>query len=552
MSKVLWGIWWRDTTYGDTSAYFLDASSWVRSGQVNILWSPLYTAYFGWMESLFQDARAAVLVHRVALVVATTLLAAWAGKRYLGPLLGFLVALWWVALPIHYDTLYEVHLFGAVVAFCAVGICSSESDWRLPLLVALYALATVLLRNENIICFGMLGLYFLFRVYQRVRVGDRAGVRRYAWRGGVVAVFTLLVVAYFYQISTLQGWRQINEASAPKHRLNMCQVYAFGYQQRYSDWTQSPWTECQTLMKRDFGDESPSITEMLLANPGATLEHFAWNLSLLPAGLQVLAFNATSFSGNPDYAPVMKNDVYPTVLAMAVVALAVAAAVFAWRRRRATPTPLSARDVDFLVLLVANIAVALAVVLTQRPRPSYLLGFGFILLVALCRLLRTAWPRATVALDKLFVVAAIAAVLAVPSYASLNLPSMTGRLNELYTLLKDHKYLLCRNGHELAIGEYTSELRNYICGSASVTALPLESIPAMNTMNSGSIVAELQRRHVHAVILDNVFLRGKTRVKDCHELDAAFAADGWFRMAFSGDGKGFCDAAYLNMRPSPY
>jgi hypothetical protein len=233
------------------------------------------------------------------------------------------------------------------------------------------------------------------------------------------------------------------------------------------------------------------------------------------------------------------------------LAVAIAAATVVYRRRTSIPLKLRDRDVDFMVLLVANIALALAVVLTQRPRPSYLLGFGFILVVAFCRLVQAAWPRAVAGSDKLLPVAAIAAVIAIPTYGSLGLPSATGRLNELYALFKEHSSLACRDGHEIAIGEYASELRNYVCRSPNTAVFPLSSFPAVESMNSEALVTELQRRRVHAVLVDRIFLRHKTKVRDCAELDAAFAADGWYRMAFSGDGAGFCDAAYLNMRPSP-
>jgi hypothetical protein len=545
-AKVLWGFWDRDLTIGDTAYYFIQAVRWSQSGQSNIVWSPLYTSYFGFMDGLFPDARASVLLHRTVLVLATTLLAAWSARRFLGPTLAFIVAVWWVALPIHYDTLYEIHLFGSIIAMAAVAVCSFESSWRLPLLVALYGVVTVLLRNENIVCFGILSMYLLFRVYRTSRAGwNSIPLRNLIVRTAILAALGVGLLAYFYHVSHVKGRAQISEVSAYKHRLNMCQVYAFGYQQRHVEWTQSPWTECQPLMRQVFGSGMPSITEMLKSNPGATLEHFKWNLSLSPAGFQVLFFNATSASVNPDYAPVSHGRIYPSVLSALVMAIAVAGAIILHRRRSPFVFAARERDVDFAVLLAANVLTVLLVIMTQRPRPSYLLGFGFICAVAFGLLIQAAWPRWRGLSGRNLAWLAAAAILVVPSYGSLTLSSKDGRLGDLYGMLKGQDAAICIPDSTVAIGEYYHPLRSYLCRSSKPAELSLESIPGMARMGSLEFVAALRERPVQAVILDRIFLQGKTKIANCAELDAALQADGWKRLAFAAHPSGFCDAAYV-------
>ncbi len=550
--KVLWGIWSRDLSFGDTSQYFLDAARWTQSGRINIVWSPLYTSYFGFMDGLFEDARASVLLHRVVLVVATTLLAAWTARRFLTPALAFLVAVWWAALPIHYDTLYEVHLFASIVAFAAVAICSFDSAWRLPLLVALYGLSAVLVRNENIICFAILGAYLVFRALEMARAGATGkAARNLLFRLAVLAVLGIGLLAFFHQISHVKGWREISAVSAPKHRVNMCQVYAYGYQQRHPDWAQSPWTECRPLMKQVFDRETPSIAEMFAANPGATLEHFMWNLSLTPAGLQVLFFNATSFGVNPDYAPVFRRRIFPAVLSLFVLAVIAASAVALYRRRGRPELLLAcARGADFAVLFAANALMALAVILTQRPRPSYLLGFAFICAIAFFRLIEAGWPRWLPSINRKFAWIVLAAALLVPSYRSLPLSSKDGRLAELYGLFRDQRAALCNPGSTLAIGEYSSELRNYLCRSPRQSNVPLESM-GMAAMGAKDAVAALRERAVDAVIVDRIFMQSKTKIANCTELDAAFQAGGWKRLIVSVHRNGFCDAAYVKTGAAP-
>ena len=46
--RVTWEMWrFRNLTSGDTSSYFVSAYHWFHSGSVPILWSPLYTSFYG-------------------------------------------------------------------------------------------------------------------------------------------------------------------------------------------------------------------------------------------------------------------------------------------------------------------------------------------------------------------------------------------------------------------------------------------------------------------------------------------------------------------------
>src|SRR5262245_36608372 len=64
--KVLWRIWPnRDLSIGDTSWYFRNASRWADSLQVNIVSSPLYTAFYGTVIAAAGDVTIATTFHRV-------------------------------------------------------------------------------------------------------------------------------------------------------------------------------------------------------------------------------------------------------------------------------------------------------------------------------------------------------------------------------------------------------------------------------------------------------------------------------------------------------
>ena len=76
--KVIWGIWHlRDLTAGDTSSYFLGAYNWYRHMKVEIVWSPLYTAFYGSFLHLSTDAYFATTAHRLIIIFSLTILVCW-------------------------------------------------------------------------------------------------------------------------------------------------------------------------------------------------------------------------------------------------------------------------------------------------------------------------------------------------------------------------------------------------------------------------------------------------------------------------------------------
>ena len=82
--KVMWGAWlYRDLTSGDTIAYYLYATWWAQGFQVNLVWSPLYTAFYGTVLAAFPDAYTATILHRLLIAVAASLLVLALSRRLL-------------------------------------------------------------------------------------------------------------------------------------------------------------------------------------------------------------------------------------------------------------------------------------------------------------------------------------------------------------------------------------------------------------------------------------------------------------------------------------
>jgi hypothetical protein len=552
-TKLLWGYWERDLTFGDTSALFADAVRWHLDGQINIVWSPLYTAYFGSSLGITENAVAATLLHRVGLILISTGLVAWLGFLTLPRILALLLVVWWIALPIHYDTLYEVHLFGAlpILVMALVSFLAGER-WRGPLLLSIALIGTFLIRNEYVLVVGVLAALAGFNLLRKGRPVSWSEMRLAGLRYGAVLFAAGLLIAYFYSVSYIKG-SAIREVLGPKHTLNMCQVYAFGYQQRHSDWAGSPWLECSSLMQAKFGAPLPTLREMIVANPGEVAEHFLWNLSLTRAGLEVLLFNTTSAHDNPDYAPVLVVPVLPSLLLGATLMICVGGAVVIFRKSPVRYADIRERLARMEPLLLAAVVMAIAVILTQRPRPSYLLGVG-VLYMWVVMIMLSAFMGRFKKLDSLWAVTIFAAalVLLVPTYRSLSLPSKMGSLGLIYSELRPQAPRLCQASGALAIGEYASEINNYLCSpyrfgqrGGRSNLIALSSLPADALSAPVELVNALEAAGVGALVIDPFLFQKNQGLKGCPELRDVLVSRGWEQLGYAVLHGGRCIAAFV-------
>lgn len=377
---IVWGMWSRrDLTYGDTSSYFLDAAGWARDRTLNILWSPLYTTFYGCFLDAGGDPDPGTTLHRIAIYLIAGQLVLWVCRRLLTPVLAWWVAVWWCCNPITADALYEVHLF-AFIPTLVVWLVAGRA--RTPIgrgtVMALLLLTTLLVRNELSVA---LGCWVVLCAAKELRAREGVSWLRIAGSYGLPLVLALGVVLATYSRSTVRDRATLDRALEAKHTLNMAQVYCAGYQQRNPEWTHSPWTEYAGLTTATFGKPLPSLRDMLTTNPWATLEHFRWNLALTPAGLQVLLFNATHRTHNPDYVPVQTER--PRALYLSLVVLAVwAGALVELRRRGPRWRAWVRRRRPLLSAMACVLVTSIPVILTQRPRPSYLFPLGLALMIA--------------------------------------------------------------------------------------------------------------------------------------------------------------------------
>jgi hypothetical protein len=417
--KVIWGIWSRkDLTTGDTASYYLLAQSWHTSHAVSIVWSPLYTAYYGSFLNLSSDVYAVTIAHRIVIIFALCLLVLALMRSLLPPVLAWFATAHWVVMPINFDSLYEVHLFYVVlivIAFLAVlhlpGALGRISG------AGLFFLFAVLMRNELFVVFVLFASIALGYDIQRF-LRDRPTATARVFLGYAVALLAaLLVCAFFYQ-HAMDKWPSMKASLSGKHTLNVCQIYAFGYQQRHPEWKNSPWTDCQPLILSTFGQPEVTLLEATQLNPSAMTDHYLWNLKLVPSGLQVLLFNVMSGRVNPDYVEV---PVWPIA---AIAASCILLAIWIWGAVIFFKNPcywyqkyLKPNTWGWIAMASVG-SVAVIVMIVERPRPSYLFTLG---------LLIAAWTGISIAmitarwnwitqLRPLFPAAVVGAILLTPSY----------------------------------------------------------------------------------------------------------------------------------------
>src|SRR2546427_1259749 len=118
--KVMWGIWqYRDLAPGDESGYYNRAFLWFKDLSVDIVWSPLYTAFLGTLMHLSPHAYFVTILHRLIIVLALDLMILALMRRLLPHRIAWLIAAWWAILPINFDTAYAVHLFAVIPVHAA-------------------------------------------------------------------------------------------------------------------------------------------------------------------------------------------------------------------------------------------------------------------------------------------------------------------------------------------------------------------------------------------------------------------------------------------------
>ena len=532
--RTIWNIWrFADLTNGDSSFYFIDAASWAHGLHENLVYYPLYDAFWGTILALVHNVYAATIIHRLVIVFAVTLLVLALMRALLGPALGLLIAAWWAIVPVNYDPLYEIHLFGALpVLIVLLVVAYVPRRQGLGVAVAILIASAVVVRTELIAGAVVLaGVAFAYEL-REWRAGRASSRRVYARAYVIPLAVACLVIGGAYARSYTQGssaWRLLKA----KEESNFCESYANSFQQRHpSEFTGNPFSECSPLMQQTFGKPMPTLLQGIDANPKAVAAFGAWNAHLLPSGLQVSLLGATALETNPGFTPVTINSRYALALAELLLILVVVGLVVLAKAGELSWRGMPSRTRLLIVTLVAIAVTDVLVVLTVRPWAEYIYGLS-ICTVLLVGVSVSALVRGLGAM-RLLAPSVLAVVLILIVVASSPYGPGTRPIDEGVEHLQVVQKQLQQSGSVLVAGENYNVLCNYLAYSYNrrCNALYWETLRSQVTprLSAGQV---LDRVHATALYADGGLLTDPIIA----QLLAAPRAQGW-QLAARGSGPG--------------
>lgn len=509
--KLLWGMWdFRDLTYGDSAPYYSDACVAYDRLRFNLAWTPLFQVLGVLILHISHQPLMYCILVRLSLVMTLGLLALATTRRLLPPLVAWLVSVWWVTLPITFNTLFEVHLFGTVPIIATWLILSGKNlgeqqiRWRRGWALAALAGAALFVRNEQALYFILFSLPVL--------VAEISNWRKSTGRPRITAflypyLLPLLLVACIaggFYTRAMDRYPHLFEILQARHTNNTGQIYCFGFQQRHPGvWNKSAWSEYHDLMTKTFGKPEIAMGEAFKANPPAMTEHFLWNASLIPTGLQLLLFNCISGGLTPDYITPPVAYAKATILSALVIFTMMLGLFCAWRQRQATLAWLKEHR-WMLTAMACYVPIAVFVMVMQRPRSSYVMAFGFELMAltgfCLWRVCAGAkLPRASAFLCP--AVMLLTFVFTVPFYIKHQMPNRpligyTEFLRPFRSILSEGKKRVlvpdfgCEMSCYLFDGDGTQESQ-YFLNSISLADLHNDDLPEL-----------LQRKGIEHVLVD--------------------------------------------------
>jgi hypothetical protein len=499
------------------------------------VYAPLYQVFYGSLQWLFSGPYAVTIAHRVILVMAVAVLVVAVFRRLLPPGIAWLLSVWWVCLPIHYDTLYEVHLFAAALSLTAVLLALRWKGLAMRSAVLGILLGTtILVRFETIFAaIVWAAAWIAYEVWRRRHKGEDApSPRRLA--AAFAAPLAVVGVLVAVGLALWTSGSSVGARFGDTQSFVLCRQFARGYEERHPQNAGGSLKSCQHLMQEKFGSRTPSYATAFVANPSEMAAHVLWNARLAPFGLQLLLFDRISGSPgeNPDFVPVITGSGIALVGSFLVLSILLAGLTVLWReRRRWWAIWLRARAWGWVALIALGCS-GVAAMLLQRPRPSYLFNLGVLILAAVgvcVRVLSSRWSG-TARLEAVLPLIAVLLVAGMPNRydASYETPQAgTGRpLKEIVDRLYPYREQLRGTDVHLLAPQFADEACAYIGGPAPCVGTSLlQKVQNIGTQSSPRAV--ISRRHINALYIDQSVIG----IPGWGRLVSSLETTGWRRLA---------------------
>jgi len=213
-----------------------------------------------------------------------------------------------------------------------------------------------------------------------------------------------------------------------------------------------------------FATAQPSLVEAIKRNPRAMLTHFLWNISLIPNGLQVLLFGATSGRVTPDYIPVQTGSKWVLFVSIAGLGVLLMGTYRLWRFRHFWWTNWLKDRVWIWLTLGALGLTTVAVMIIERPRPEYIFIMGLAIrgLAGMSVLALAAPGRRFPDLSPAFPVVAVFLICLYPSFYYQTANSNPRTLLKFYRRLAPFEKFINRPETTIVAPEYGWEICNYL------------------------------------------------------------------------------------------
>jgi hypothetical protein len=364
----------RDLNMGDTAWYFRDARRAVAHFGFRFAWSPLYSLLYGLANSVVGNVYRTQLLHRAVIAVTVTLLVLALMRRLLPPAAAWFVAAWWAVVPTNFDALYEVHLFAVIPPLVAALVAARWPNRRgLSISLAIVAISTAVVRPEGVVALAIGAAAIGAWELARARAGS-APPTGSTWRAYAVPLVVAGLLAGVFAARQAPGEPAVGAQLREREALTFCQTYAFDWKEHHADWNHDPWSDCQGLMRQQFGSSQPSAIDALRRSPARLASFARSNVALVPSALQLAVFNSVGGRRNPDYRTVRLNSRPADVAGLLLLVLTAGGLVVAWRERRRWSQWWRPRRWP-LVLLASYVGGGAVVMVSVRPRPEYFFVF---------------------------------------------------------------------------------------------------------------------------------------------------------------------------------
>lgn len=300
--KSNWNIWENyEWAMGDAASHYASGFKAILDfARIRVSWSPLNSLYFGAFGVITGDPFLATILHRIVIVLATTLLFFGILRKLLPGVVAMAMTFWWASIPTNIAPLYTVHLFAHFANLVPVfGFLLSKTERGRGISLALVAVSALFLRNEGVACYLFLSVCLTFFELWRRKSGKGITLGRFAGSYLAPSVFVFSIWALLAAQSNT-GFMGSVEAIRHKSAFNFSQNYSFTYFLQHPETEGNVWYVYDEICERDFGKGCVSVGEAMRENPEAFMNHVKTNVQGIPASVEISFFNARHTERNPD------------------------------------------------------------------------------------------------------------------------------------------------------------------------------------------------------------------------------------------------------------